>query len=94
MAGWCSRRDPCLPCEEGHRRRCRQGDRGGRRGGHAGTQSPFSLVREIREFWDGVLVLGGAMSDGASARAAEIMGADFAYMNTRLHRHPGVDGAA
>ena len=53
-------------------------------GGHAGTQSPFSLVREIREFWDGVLVLGGAMSDGASARAAEIMGADFAYMGTRF----------
>jgi len=53
-------------------------------GGHAGTQSPFSLVREIREFWDGALVLGGAISDGASVRAAEVLGADFAYMGTRF----------
>lgn len=53
-------------------------------GGHAGTQSAFSLVREIREFWDGPLVLGGAISDGASVRAAEVMGADFAYMGTRF----------
>ncbi len=53
-------------------------------GGHAGTQSPFSLVREIREFWNGPLVLAGAISDGASVRAAEIMGANFAYMGTRF----------
>lgn len=53
-------------------------------GGHAGTQSAFSLVREIREFWDGPLVLGGAISDGASVRAAEVVGADFAYMGTRF----------
>lgn len=53
-------------------------------GGHAGTQNPFALLREIREFWDGVLILGGAISDGASIRAAEIAGADFAYMGTRL----------
>ena len=53
-------------------------------GGHAGTQNPFSLVREIREFWDGALVLGGSISDGASVRAAEVMGADFAYMGTRF----------
>jgi nitronate monooxygenase len=53
-------------------------------GGHAGTQSPFSLIREIREFWNGTLVLAGAISDGASIRAAEIMGADFAYMGTRF----------
>ncbi len=53
-------------------------------GGHAGTQSPFSLISEIREFWDGALVLAGAISDGASIRAAEIMGADFAYMGTRF----------
>jgi nitronate monooxygenase len=53
-------------------------------GGHAGTQSPFSLVREIREFWDGALVLGGAISDGASVRAAEVMGADLAYLGTRF----------
>jgi len=53
-------------------------------GGHAGTQSPFSLISEIREFWDGALVLAGAISDGASIRAAELMGADFAYMGTRF----------
>lgn len=53
-------------------------------GGHAGTQSPFSLIREIREFWDGTLILAGAISDGASVRAAEVMGADFAYMGTRF----------
>jgi nitronate monooxygenase len=53
-------------------------------GGHAGTQSPFSLIREIREFWDGILVLAGAISDGASIRAAEVLGADFAYLGTRF----------
>ena len=53
-------------------------------GGHAGTQSPFALVREIREFWNGTLILGGAISDGASVRAAEVLGADFAYMGTRF----------
>jgi nitronate monooxygenase len=53
-------------------------------GGHAGTQSPFSLIREIREFWDGTLILAGSISDGASVRAAELMGADFAYMGTRF----------
>ncbi len=53
-------------------------------GGHAGTQSAFSLIREIREFWDGTLILGGSISDGASIRAAEVLGADFAYMGTRF----------
>lgn len=53
-------------------------------GGHAGTQSAFSLVREIREFWDGALILGGAISDGYAVRAAEILGADFAYLGTRF----------
>jgi nitronate monooxygenase len=53
-------------------------------GGHAGTQSAFSLVREIREFWDGMLVLGGSISDGRAVRAAEVLGADFAYMGTRF----------
>ncbi len=53
-------------------------------GGHAGTQSVFSLIREIREFWDGVLIAGGAISDGYAVRAAEVLGADFAYMGTRF----------
>ena len=56
-------------------------------GGHAGTQSAFSLVREIREFWDGCLVLGGAINDGYQIRAAEVLGADLAYIGTRFfHR--------
>ena len=53
-------------------------------GGHAGTQSLFSLSREIREFWQGPLVLGGAISDGYGVRAAEILGADLAYVGTRF----------
>lgn len=57
---------------------------GGGAGGHAGTQSLFSLAREIREFWDGPLVLGGAISDGAGIRAAEVLGADMAYIGTRF----------
>ncbi|MDB5730895.1 MAG: 2-nitropropane dioxygenase [Variovorax sp.] len=53
-------------------------------GGHASSQSAFSLVREIREFWDGCLVLGGAINDGYQVRAAEVLGADLAYMGTRF----------
>ncbi|MBL8453347.1 MAG: nitronate monooxygenase [Zoogloea sp.] len=53
-------------------------------GGHAGTQSAFSLIREIREFWEGALILGGAISDGYAVRAAEVLGADLAYMGTRF----------
>ncbi|WP_374264634.1 NAD(P)H-dependent flavin oxidoreductase [Zoogloea sp.] len=53
-------------------------------GGHAGTQSAFSLVREIREFWDGTLILGGSISDGYGVRAAEVLGADLAYLGTRF----------
>ncbi|MDB5813890.1 MAG: ncd2 [Rhodocyclales bacterium] len=53
-------------------------------GGHAGAQSPFALVREIREFWDGCLILGGAISDGYAIRAAEVLGADLAYLGTRF----------
>jgi nitronate monooxygenase len=57
---------------------------GGGAGGHASTQSSFSLVREIREFWDGCLVLGGAIGDGYQIRAAEALGADLAYIGTRF----------
>ncbi len=53
-------------------------------GGHASSQSAFSLVREIREFWDGCLVLGGAINDGWQVRAAETLGADLAYVGTRF----------
>jgi nitronate monooxygenase len=57
---------------------------GGGAGGHASSQSQFSLVREIREFWDGCLVLGGSVSDGYQIRAAEVLGADLAYVGTRF----------
>ncbi len=53
-------------------------------GGHAGTQSPLSLAREIRAFWGGIFVLGGAIGDGYQVRAAEVLGADLAYMGTRF----------
>jgi nitronate monooxygenase len=53
-------------------------------GGHTGWQNPFSLVREIRRFWDGCLILAGAISDGYGVRAAEVLGADLAYMGTRF----------
>ena len=47
-------------------------------------QSAFSLVREIREFWDGCLILGGGINDGHQIRAAEALGADLVYMGTRF----------
>jgi len=53
-------------------------------GGHAGTGSPFALVREIREFYPGTLVLAGAMSSGADVLAAQALGADMAYIGTRF----------
>lgn len=53
-------------------------------GGHAGALSPFALVAEIREFFDGPLVLSGAINNGRSVLAAQAMGADLAYMGTRF----------
>ncbi len=53
-------------------------------GGHAGTGSPFALVREIRQFFAGTLVLAGAMSSGADVFAALALGADMAYIGTRF----------
>lgn len=58
---------------------------GGGAGGHASNQSAFSLVREIREFWQGCLVLGGGINDGWQIRAAESLGADLVYMGTRFN---------
>lgn len=51
-------------------------------GGHAGTKSPFALVQEIRQWFDGPLALSGSISTGASVLAAQAMGADFAYIGT------------
>ncbi|WP_425409429.1 NAD(P)H-dependent flavin oxidoreductase [Hyphococcus sp.] len=51
-------------------------------GGHAGVQSPFALVQEIREWFDGPLALSGCIARGQSVLAAEAMGADFAYIGS------------
>ena len=51
-------------------------------GGHAGTLSPFALVSEIREWFDGPIALSGSMSSGAQVLAAQAMGADFAYLGS------------
>ena len=53
-------------------------------GGHAGTTSPFALVKEIREIFDGTIILSGSMSKGNDALAAQAMGADLAYIGTRF----------
>jgi nitronate monooxygenase len=53
-------------------------------GGHAGTLSPFALVREVRKFYEGPIALSGAIAHGASVLAAQAMGADFAYIGTRF----------
>ena len=51
-------------------------------GGHAGVKSPFALVQEIREWFDGPLALSGAISTGGAVLAAQAMGADLAYVGS------------
>ncbi|MBB6124803.1 NAD(P)H-dependent flavin oxidoreductase [Sphingobium subterraneum] len=51
-------------------------------GGHAGTQSPFALVQEIRQWFDGPLALSGAIAHGRSVLAARALGADLAYIGS------------
>jgi nitronate monooxygenase len=53
-------------------------------GGHAGTLSPFALVSEIRRFYDGTVILSGAIANGRAILAAQAIGADLAYLGTRL----------
>lgn len=53
-------------------------------GGHAGTLSPFALVSEIRQWFDGTLLLSGAIANGQSILSAQALGADLAYMGTRF----------
>lgn len=53
-------------------------------GGHAGTFSPFALTQEIRQFWDGALILSGSMSHGGHIAAAQMMGCDFAYFGSHF----------
>ncbi|RYG01693.1 MAG: nitronate monooxygenase, partial [Caulobacteraceae bacterium] len=49
-------------------------------GGHSGSQSPFALVQEVREWFDGPVVLSGAIATGDAILAAQAMGADYAYI--------------
>ncbi|OUL98995.1 NAD(P)H-dependent flavin oxidoreductase [Variovorax sp. JS1663] len=51
-------------------------------GGHAGIKSPFALVQEIRQWFDGPLALSGSIATGGAVLAAQAMGADFAYIGT------------
>lgn len=51
-------------------------------GGHAGLKSPFALVQEIRQWFDGPLALSGAIATGGAVLAAQAMGADFAYIGS------------
>jgi nitronate monooxygenase len=51
-------------------------------GGHAGVKSPFALVQEIRQWFDGPLALSGSIATGGAVLAAQAMGADFAYVGS------------
>jgi nitronate monooxygenase len=51
-------------------------------GGHTGSLSPFALVQEIREWWDGPLLLAGCIATGRAILAAQTLGADFAYIGS------------
>jgi nitronate monooxygenase len=63
-------------------------------GGHAGTLSPFALVKQIREVYGGAIILSGAMSTGADVLAARAMGADLAYLGTRFIATPEANAPA
>lgn len=74
-------------------------------GGHTGDTSPFALMQEIREWWDGLLLLSGCIATGRAVLAAEVLGADLAYIGspflaaTEANTQPGfkqmiVDGAS
>jgi nitronate monooxygenase len=51
-------------------------------GGHAGVKSPFALIQEIRQWFDGPLALSGSIATGDAVLAAQAMGADFAYIGS------------
>ena len=53
-------------------------------GGHGGTLNPFAFIQEVKQFWDGPVILGGAISTGSDVLATEVLGADFAYVGTRF----------
>jgi nitronate monooxygenase len=53
-------------------------------GGHAGTINPFALLTEVRQVFEGTILLGGCINTGAQIAAARLMGADLAYLGTRF----------
>lgn len=53
-------------------------------GGHTGAYSPFAFVSEVRRFFKGAIVVGGAISDGRGVLAAEVLGADPVFMGARF----------
>ncbi|WKD51524.1 NAD(P)H-dependent flavin oxidoreductase [Microbulbifer spongiae] len=53
-------------------------------GGHTGHISPFAFVEEVRGFFDGEIILSGAIGSGRAVRAAQVLGADYVYMGTRF----------
>lgn len=53
-------------------------------GGHAGTLNPIAFMGAVKEFWEGITILAGCISNGQDILAAEALGADFAYMGTRF----------
>lgn len=53
-------------------------------GGHTGQLSPFAFIQEVRSFWQGEIILSGAISNGRAVRAAQVLGADYVYMGTRF----------
>jgi len=53
-------------------------------GGHAGALLPFALLREVKEWFDGTVILSGSIGDGYSVASSLALGADFAYMGTRF----------
>ena len=53
-------------------------------GGHGGPVSPLALVEQVRAFFDGIIVVAGAISTGRAVRAVEVLGADLAYLGTRF----------
>lgn len=53
-------------------------------GGHTGTMSPFAFISAVREFFDGLVIIGGGIADGAGVAGAVTAGADLVYMGTRF----------
>jgi nitronate monooxygenase len=83
-----------------HARKCAEGGADGLiavaagAGGHTGNVSPFALVQDIRRWWDGPLALSGCIATGRSVLAAQVMGADFAYIGSPFLASDEADTAA